>query len=285
MRIERLSPNPYHIAVNSETLRVVPPRQPAAADIQGDWIDGWYWLRDAEYQNHADYRFNGLVPDATLSMLALNALVTQGKDGGSGYSMPVEVTLTNPSTEEQLALDFLQAQNLLFGANPDDSAGYGYQTYGSILFDSRLIAADGSLIVRLQRPTGAEYHLALNENSLGVVQFGGQRPDVAGGAGSPPTPVTPTDQSSCEAQGGKWGPLGLFPKEVCNLPTTDAGKACSDSSQCQSACIAALTQEQFDDVFRNGAILQTTGACAAWHILVGCIPFVEDGVVQMICID
>ena len=108
LRIERLSPNPYHIAVNSETLRVVPPRQPAAAEIQGDWIDGWYWLRDAEYQDLGDYHFNGLVPDATLSLLTLNAAVNQGKDGGSGYSIPVEIILTNPLTKGQMDMDYVQ---------------------------------------------------------------------------------------------------------------------------------------------------------------------------------
>ena len=58
-------------------------------------------------------------------------------------------------------MDYVQAQNLLFGANPDNSAGHGYQAYGSILFDSRLIGEDGNLIVRIKRPSGAEYHLAV----------------------------------------------------------------------------------------------------------------------------
>jgi hypothetical protein len=285
IRIERLSPNPYHIAVNSDSLRAIPPRKPDAAEIQGDWISGWYWLRDAENKSLGDWRFSGLAPNATLSILTLDTLVTQGADGGSGYSMPVQVVLTNPSTEEQLAMDYVQVQNLLFGANPENSAGHGYQTYGSILFDSRLIGEDGSLVVRIKRPSGAEYHLAVNENSPGVVQFGGQRPDVVGGTGNLPTPEKPTDQAACEAQGGKWGPIGLYPQEVCNLPTTDAGTTCTDSSQCQSACVAELTQQQFDDAFRKGAIIETSGTCAAWQILVGCIPFVEDGKVSIICID
>jgi hypothetical protein len=285
VHIERLSPNPYHIAVNSESLRAMPPRQSDSAEVQGDLNNGWYWLRDTENKDHGGWWFSGLASNATHSILTLDALVTQGADGGSGYSMPVQVVFTNPSTEEQLAIDYMQAQNLLFGANPDDSSGHGYQTYGSILFDSRLIGKDGSLIVRISRPSGAEHHLAVNDNSPGVVQFGELRPDGAEGSSGQPTPGAITDKISCEAQGGKWGPMGLHPQEVCNLPTSDAGASCSDSSQCQSACVAELTPQQFDDVFRNGVVIQTSGACAAWHILVGCLPFVEDGMVSIICID
>ena len=89
VQIERLGPNPYHIAVNSKSLRTVTPRQPDSAEVQGDLNSGWYWLRDTEDKDHGDWRFSGLASNATHSILTLDALVTQGADGGSGYSMPV----------------------------------------------------------------------------------------------------------------------------------------------------------------------------------------------------
>ncbi len=47
-------------------------------------------------------------------------------------------------------------------------------------------------------------------------------------------------QAKCEAKGGRWGgtAIGRGRSPGCNLPTKDAGKKCSDSSQCESACIA-----------------------------------------------
>lgn len=47
-------------------------------------------------------------------------------------------------------------------------------------------------------------------------------------------------QTKCEAKGGQWGGVvsGRGRSPGCNLPTNDAGKKCSDSSQCESVCIA-----------------------------------------------
>ncbi len=47
-------------------------------------------------------------------------------------------------------------------------------------------------------------------------------------------------QAKCEAMGGRWGGvvIGRGRSHGCNLPTKDAGKKCSDSSQCESGCIA-----------------------------------------------
>lgn len=103
-------------------------------------------------------------------------------------------------------------------------------------------------------------------------------------------PVTnqdlPKDKVTCEAQGGRWGRIGLSPVEQCNLPTPDAGKVCSDSSDCTGMCIADLSKADYDRVWRDKAVIQTSGKCAPWRITVGCVPQVTNGKVQgIICID
>ncbi len=45
-------------------------------------------------------------------------------------------------------------------------------------------------------------------------------------------------RAECEAAGGKWGRFGLRQRELCDLPAPDAGKACTDSKDCASACVA-----------------------------------------------
>lgn len=51
--------------------------------------------------------------------------------------------------------------------------------------------------------------------------------------------VVPTDKDSCEAKGGKWEQVdNPSSMPACNLPTTDSGKICTDSSQCESYCQA-----------------------------------------------
>jgi hypothetical protein len=101
-----------------------------------------------------------------------------------------------------------------------------------------------------------------------------------------PTPEIPQDKASCEALGGRWGRIGLGPREQCNLPAVDAGMTCSDSDECEGMCLADLDEEEMDRVSRQGKELRTTGQCAAWRIVVGCLAVVEDGSVSSIlCID
>ena len=85
----------------------------------------------------------------------------------------------------------------------------GYQAYGSVQFDSRLIDDQGMLLVRLERPLSTEYHLAVNQNTPGVIQIGGL--DIPGDsqAQDRPTAETPQNQAACEALGGRWGRVGL----------------------------------------------------------------------------
>ncbi len=71
-------------------------------------------------------------------------------------------------------------------------------------------------------------------------------------------------KNECLAKKGKWGPVGLSRKDVCNLPTADGGKKCTDSEQCQGACLAE----------EPGA---TSGQCSSWTIMRGCYAFVNDG--------
>lgn len=88
-------------------------------------------------------------------------------------------------------------------------------------------------------------------------------------------PVIPQDEASCREAGGHWTRLGI-PCETCekscDMKTTDAGNRCTDSSQCQGACIAENESAK-------------AGQCAAWAFTFGCYYFMEHGVAQQICVD
>jgi len=93
------------------------------------------------------------------------------------------------------------------------------------------------------------------------------------------------DQDSCEALGGTWDRIGLSPRESCNLPTSDAGKPCSDDGECEGACIAELSDEQ-KDLAMHGVPVETGGKCTSWRIMVGCQARVNDGLVRgILCVD
>jgi hypothetical protein len=95
----------------------------------------------------------------------------------------------------------------------------------------------------------------------------------------------PKDKESCEAANGVWGPIGLAPYDVCNIPTSDGGKLCYDSSECDGYCLADLTPEM-EEQLAQGTSVVTPGECSDWTQQIGCIAFVESGRVdQILCID
>ena len=86
---------------------------------------------------------------------------------------------------------------------------------------------------------------------------------LAGGC-TTPAPVSvlalPQTEQQCVAEGHRWVCNGI-PGEgcpmICVMRTTDAGKICTDTSQCQGACIAS------DQYARNGT-------CSAQSSIGGC---------------
>jgi hypothetical protein len=95
-----------------------------------------------------------------------------------------------------------------------------------------------------------------------------------------PTCAQATDQGACEAAGGTWEPVGLYPEPVCQCPTGDSDCACTKSSACLAGCIAQTTSGPM------GCDGVTEGHCSSVSILVGCwCIFNEGGQPEGFCID
>jgi hypothetical protein len=93
-------------------------------------------------------------------------------------------------------------------------------------------------------------------------------------ASSVTKPVVPKTEAACLAQGGSWTTLGLpspnKPK-ICDLKTTDAGKACTDTTHCQGICLAPADAA-------NGAT--AAGSCSPYVANFGNVSLVVDGKVE-----
>jgi hypothetical protein len=83
--------------------------------------------------------------------------------------------------------------------------------------------------------------------------------------------------AQCLRQGGRWEVLG-FSGPGCNLPTSDGGKPCSDSRECEGLCLA-----DHEEINANGVDLP--GSCSDWQSTFGCQEVIENGKVVEICID
>ena len=92
-------------------------------------------------------------------------------------------------------------------------------------------------------------------------------------------PTIPTTEAECLDRGGSWTTLGLpmpdKPK-TCDLKASDAGKVCTDSTQCQGACLAP------PGAVSGGA---ATGACSAYLTNAGNLLLVTDGVVERLNVE
>lgn len=95
-------------------------------------------------------------------------------------------------------------------------------------------------------------------------------------------PVVPQDlkdQASCVKNGGEWVRGGLAGSFGCVLPAPDAGKSCTDSSQCTYRC--------FTNSGDNTSIGQTTtGQCQENSSPFGCRTEIVGGKVEpTLCVD
>ncbi len=98
-------------------------------------------------------------------------------------------------------------------------------------------------------------------------------------------PRAPGDEARCQALGGTWKPIGIFPKPVCRMPARDAGRTCGDADECDSMCLAKLSAAQMDIIRRHG-VVRTLGQCAPAYPVMGCIAIVGQGRVQrVLCLD
>lgn len=93
----------------------------------------------------------------------------------------------------------------------------------------------------------------------------------------PAAPSAQTLAAQCSAKGGSIQPVGKAQIPTCVVLYADAGKACTDKSQCEGACILEGNLEPASDV---------TGQCQKNNRQFGCYAKVVNGKsTGAICVD
>mgnify|MGYP001123423830 CR=1 FL=1 len=86
------------------------------------------------------------------------------------------------------------------------------------------------------------------------------------------------DRAACEAAGGSVQRRGRLGMEQCVHAYADAGKQCTDSTQCQGKCVGSAGAVSPDKA--------ASGICQADDRLYGCYAEVRNGkAVAAICVD
>jgi hypothetical protein len=85
-------------------------------------------------------------------------------------------------------------------------------------------------------------------------------------------------REDCEARDGEWvEPHIGADTGSCALPTSDAGKECSDGDECEGFCEAV----HFEDGEEGAPVLP--GECSAWTTVDYCPPTFVDGMAVEAC--
>ena len=94
-----------------------------------------------------------------------------------------------------------------------------------------------------------------------------------------PPSLPDAEREACEAGGGSVERRGMMGSEMCVRPYADAGKACTDESQCEGRCIAEGRVGAPPDE-------KVTGICQRDDALFGCFGLVENGTISSgLCVD
>ena len=67
-------------------------------------------------------------------------------------------------------------------------------------------------------------------------------------------------------------------------PTSDGGKVCSSSGECEGRCIAELSPENLTRA-EKGETAYAKGKCRVLKIVLGRRPFLENETVRFMCVD
>ncbi|WP_454797367.1 hypothetical protein [Novosphingobium lindaniclasticum] len=115
-----------------------------------------------------------------------------------------------------------------------------------------------------------------------VPQGGPQQPAQPAGNGEAgpgySRDMSAADRTACEGSGGSVQRRGRLGMEQCVHAFADAGKQCTDSSQCQGKCIGSAGAASAD--------ASASGTCQADDRLFGCHAEIKGGkAVNAICID
>jgi len=87
----------------------------------------------------------------------------------------------------------------------------------------------------------------------------------------------------CKASGGKVEKVGMVGTPACVIPAADAGKTCSDSSECQGRCLV----EDWEGDRPPPIGTKSKGMCEASNLTFGCIAEVRRGRIAtpFVCVD
>ena len=139
--------------------------EPVSFQSNGDWINGWYWVRRWNHWAQWSWKAISLTPNQ--AYINFHLLVTN-KDGGSGFSTTVKIKILNQwgQVVEQGQVDLINPFKPQFSG---DTEGVGYSAYGAYQIQNLSLLGQLFTVKIEWPPVGYGYHLAAQQDSAKLV--------------------------------------------------------------------------------------------------------------------
>ena len=130
----------------------------------GDLISGWYWLRDENVRQYAEWTITDIPRTGAYLVLDMNVLATDTFNGRGGE--PAEVTwyAGDPANKADLAKLYREIETIPNTSPASDPLGYTCE--GKIYIPHLAVGDISELYVRVERSAQASNHVAVNAESI-----------------------------------------------------------------------------------------------------------------------
>jgi len=130
----------------------------------GDLIQGWYWLRDNNIQDYAQWTFENIPSGNNDLILEITALATNRSGGGRGFPadflLIYEVPGGNVFITQKVSLPNVSSAN-----DP-----VGYTCSGQVIIPRSDLQGASVLFLRTERISPHTNHLAFNKDSIKIIE-------------------------------------------------------------------------------------------------------------------
>ncbi|MBP8718598.1 MAG: PPC domain-containing protein [Candidatus Atribacteria bacterium] len=138
----------------------------------GNLIKGWYWLRDANLRHYAQWTFQNIPAGSEDLVLNITALATDRPSGGRGFKAKFKLIYGFPGSGDMGGVFETKTVILPNVSAPNDPSGYTCQ--GQISIDRAFISGASTILVRVERESAGDNHIAFKEDSVTILAEAGE---------------------------------------------------------------------------------------------------------------
>jgi len=139
-------------------------KQASYFESNGDLINGWYWLRDSNLKHYAQWTFQNISPGSEDLVLNITALATDRPNGGRGFKAKFKLIYGFPGSGDMGGVFKTKTVILPNVSAPNDPSGYTCQ--GQVSIDRAFISGASTILVRVERESAGDNHIAFKEDSV-----------------------------------------------------------------------------------------------------------------------